>query len=70
VLNQMKSENEEKMKALKLAHEREIAEMRANMGAASSDEIDRLKAKHAEEIKELKATHEKLISQLNGNFDR
>ena len=33
--------------------EDEIAALRASMGAASSEEIERLKAKHAEEKKEL-----------------
>ena len=58
------------MKNMQLQHEREMAELRASLGATSSAEIERLKAKHAEEIKELKAQHEKLIAQLNGNFDR
>ena len=69
-MTQLKAEHDSMTKTRQQEHEREIAELRASMGASSSAEIERLKAKHAEEIKELKATHEKLIAQLNGNFDR
>lgn len=53
-----------------MAHEKEIADMRANMGAASIEEIERLKAEHTEHLKELMQKHEKLIADLNGKFDR
>ena len=36
---------------MKVAHADEIAKLRASLGQASSDEIERIKAKHAEEIK-------------------
>ena len=49
----MRSEHEEKVKTINITHENEIAALRASMGAASSEEIERLKAKHAEEKKEL-----------------
>lgn len=39
---------------MKDEHDAEIARLRSNMGAASADEIEKLKAKHAAEIKELK----------------
>ena len=52
-MRQIKSEHDEKVKQINKAHEDEIAALRASMGAASSEEIERLKAKHAEEKKEL-----------------
>jgi len=55
---------------MKIAHENEIAELKASLGATSSAELERLKAKHALEIKELKTQHEKLMASLNANFDR
>ena len=55
---------------MKVSHDKEIAELRANMGQASSEELERLKAKHAEEIKDLGKKHESLIAQLNANFDK
>ena len=51
MMAQLKAENEEKMKNMQLQHEREMAELRASLGQASSAEVDRLKALHAEEIK-------------------
>lgn len=44
MMTQIKAENDEKMKNMQLKHEREIAELRANMGASSSADLDRLKA--------------------------
>lgn len=66
----LRAEYEEKERAMKAAHESELAALRASLGQASSDEIERLKAKHADEIKELSKSHEKLIAQLNANFDK
>ena len=44
--------------------------MKASLGQASSDELEKLRAKHAEETKELGKKHEKLIAELNATFDR
>ena len=52
-MRQVRSEHDEKVKEINIAHEKEIAALRASMGAASSEEIERLKAKHAEEMKDL-----------------
>ena len=69
-VRQLREEYVEKEKATKAAHEAEIAALKASMGQASADEIEKLKAKHADEIKELGNKHEKLIAQLNANFDK
>jgi len=45
-------EHDEKTKSMTVSHEKEIAELRASMGAASGEELLRLKAKHAEDLKE------------------
>ena len=50
---QLRAEYEERERTMKSAHEAELAALRASLGQASSDEIERLKAKHAEEIKKL-----------------
>ena len=47
----MRSEHENSVKEMKAAHDDEIAKLRASLGQASSEEIERLKAQHAEEIK-------------------
>ena len=47
---------------MKISHEQELAALRSSMGAATSEEIERLKQKHAEEIEQLKNEHEKLIA--------
>ena len=39
------------------------------MGAATSEEIERLKAKHAQEMKDLGRQHDEHVAQLNANFD-
>ena len=66
----MRSEHDEKTKSMTVSHEKEIAELRANMGAASSEELLRLKAQHVEDLKEQNQKNEKLIADLNANFDR
>ena len=70
MINQINSEHSDKIKALNSAHQKEIDELRANMGSASAAELERLRAEHAEAIKKLKQEHEKLIAQLNANFDK
>lgn len=67
---QLRAEYEERERTTKSAHEAELAALRASLGQASSDEIERLKAKHAEEIKQLGQSHEKMIAQMNANFDK
>lgn len=52
-MRQVRTEHDEKVKTINITHENEIAALRASMGAASSEEIERLKAKHAEEKKDL-----------------
>lgn len=55
---------------MRVAHDKEIAELKASLGATSSAEIERLKAQHAEQMKQLKAEHEQLVAKLNASFDR
>ena len=68
-MRQVRSEHDEKVKEINIAHENEIAALRASMGAASSEEIERLKAKHAEEMKDQGRQHDEHVAQLNANFD-
>ncbi len=51
VLSTVRSEQAEKEKNIKIEHENELAELRKSLGAATSDEINKLKEKHAEEIR-------------------
>lgn len=54
---------------MKVAHEDEITKLRASLGQASSEEIERMKAKHAEEIKQLGIKNDKKIAQINTEHD-
>ena len=55
---------------MKASHVEELTALKASLGKASQEEIEKLKAKHREQMKDLEKSNEKLIAELNAKFDK